>query len=60
MTVLVLTGQRLYTGRDLRENEVEGIPSLVTNKFAQYHNESVLKKYTERLKIGQVEEKAKL
>ena len=27
---------------------------------AQYHNESVLKKYSERLKIGTVGEKAKL
>jgi len=26
----------------------------------QYHNESVLKKYSERLKIGSIGEKAKL
>jgi len=31
-----------------------------TKQFWKYHNESVLKKYSERLKIGTVEEKAKL
>ncbi|MCJ1299639.1 hypothetical protein MMC08_002431 [Hypocenomyce scalaris] len=31
-----------------------------SKQFWKYHNESVLKKYEERLKIGHVEEKAKL
>jgi len=31
-----------------------------TKQFWKYHNESVLKKYGERLKIGTVGEKAKL
>ncbi|MCJ1405950.1 hypothetical protein MMC19_000015 [Ptychographa xylographoides] len=31
-----------------------------SKQFWKYHNESVLKKYEERLKIGQLEEKAKL
>ncbi|PMD25508.1 cytochrome b5 [Hyaloscypha hepaticicola] len=31
-----------------------------TKQFWKYHNESVLKKYSERLKVGTVEEKAKL
>ncbi len=31
-----------------------------TKQFWKYHNESVLKKYSERLKIGTVAEKAKL
>jgi hypothetical protein len=31
-----------------------------TKQFWKYHNESVLKKYQERLKVGTVEEKAKL
>jgi len=31
-----------------------------SKQFWKYHNEHVLKKYSERLKIGQVEEKAKL
>ena len=31
-----------------------------TKQFWKYHNESVLKKYSQRLKIGTVEEKAKL
>jgi len=31
-----------------------------TKQFWKYHNESVLKKYSERLKIGTVGEKAKL
>ncbi|KAE9378364.1 cytochrome b5 [Stipitochalara longipes BDJ] len=31
-----------------------------TKQFWKYHNEGVLKKYTERLKIGSVAEKAKL
>ncbi|MCJ1310839.1 hypothetical protein MMC25_004506 [Agyrium rufum] len=31
-----------------------------SKQFWKYHNESVLKKYQERLKVGQVEEKAKL
>jgi len=31
-----------------------------SKQFWKYHNESVLKKYSSRLKIGQVEEKAKL
>lgn len=31
-----------------------------TKQFWKYHNESVLKKYSQRLKIGTVGEKAKL
>ncbi|MCJ1477899.1 hypothetical protein MMC13_006572 [Lambiella insularis] len=31
-----------------------------SKQFWKYHNESVLKKYQERLKIGDLEEKAKL
>ncbi len=31
-----------------------------TKQFWKYHNESVLKKYSERLKIGTVKDKAKL
>lgn len=31
-----------------------------TKQFWKYHNESVLKKYSEKLKIGTVGEKAKL
>jgi len=31
-----------------------------TKQFWKYHNEGVLKKYSERLKIGTVAEKAKL
>ncbi|MCJ1382601.1 hypothetical protein MMC17_005714 [Xylographa soralifera] len=31
-----------------------------SKQFWKYHNESVLKKYQERLKIGNLEEKAKL
>ncbi|KAE8453952.1 hypothetical protein EG329_007728 [Mollisiaceae sp. DMI_Dod_QoI] len=31
-----------------------------TKQFWKYHNESVLKKYSERLRIGSVGEKAKL
>ncbi|KAN0108717.1 cytochrome b5 [Hyaloscypha variabilis] len=31
-----------------------------SKQFWKYHNEGVLKKYTDRLKIGSVEEKAKL
>jgi len=31
-----------------------------TKQFWKYHNESVLKKYSERLKIGTIGEKAKL
>ncbi len=31
-----------------------------TKQFWKYHNESVLKKYSERLKIGTVGEKARL
>jgi len=31
-----------------------------TKQFWKYHNESVLKKYSERLKVGTVGEKAKL
>ena len=33
-TALVLKGRRLYIGCDVRENEAEGVPSLVANKFA--------------------------
>ena len=31
-----------------------------TKQFWKYHNEGVLKKYSERLKIGTVKDKAKL
>ncbi|KAH8773247.1 cytochrome b5-like heme/steroid binding domain-containing protein [Hyaloscypha finlandica] len=31
-----------------------------SKQFRKYHNEGVLKKYSERLKVGTVEEKAKL
>jgi hypothetical protein len=31
-----------------------------TKQFQKYHNEGVLKKYGEKLKIGTVEEKPKL
>lgn len=31
-----------------------------TKQFWKYHNESVLKKYSEKLKVGTVAEKAKL
>ncbi|KAG0652359.1 cytochrome b5 [Hyphodiscus hymeniophilus] len=31
-----------------------------TKQFWKYHNESVLKKYSERLRIGSVKDKAKL
>ncbi|KAH8797433.1 cytochrome b5-like heme/steroid binding domain-containing protein [Hyaloscypha sp. PMI_1271] len=31
-----------------------------SKQFWKYHNEGVLKKYSERLKVGTVEEKAKL
>ena len=31
-----------------------------TKQFWKYHNESVLKKYSERLRIGTVKDKAKL
>lgn len=31
-----------------------------SKQFWKYHNESVLKKYAEKLKVGEVEEKAKL
>jgi len=31
-----------------------------TKQFWKYHNESVLKKYSPKLKVGSVEEKAKL
>ena len=31
-----------------------------SKQFWKYHNESVLKKYSDRLKIGQLQEQAKL
>lgn len=33
---------------------------LLTRVFGQYHNENVLKKYSPKLKIGEVKEAAKL
>ena len=33
---------------------------MTANAFVQYHNESVLKKYQERLKVGTLKESAKL
>ena len=56
-------GGRVYDGwlRRTACVEIQGNSNADTCcSTSQYHNESVLKKYQERLLIGKVEEKAKL
>jgi hypothetical protein len=44
----------------LHAHAMVSIRSTIANTLSQYHNESVLKKYQDRLKVGTLKESAKL